>query len=88
MVDAELSAIAVLRIISRVKIRAVHVQNAVRNITALCAAHREEGAALQLERLSTHQMDDVWTDFMHFSAVPSPHGIFVQSAKILVIALC
>lgn len=54
---------------------------------ALCAAHCEEGTALQLERLPTHQVNDVWADFMHHSAVPLLHWIFLQSVKVLVIAV-
>ena len=70
MVDAELSAIAAHGIVSLIKIWAVHIQNAVCNVVALCAAHCEERAALQLKRLPAHQMDDVWADFMHLSTVP------------------
>ena len=87
MIDTELSAIAAQGVISFVKIRAVHVQNAVRNVVALCAAHREEGAALQLECLSAHQVDDVRTDLMHLSTVPLLHRIFVQSIEVFVIAV-
>ena len=87
MVDAELSAIAAHGIVSFVKIRAVHIQNAVRNVVALCAAHCEEGAALQLERLPAHQVNDVRADFMHLSAVPLLHGIFVQSIEVFMIAV-
>ena len=87
MVDTELSAIAAQRIVPFVKIRAVHVQNPVCNVVALCAAHREEGAALQLERLTAHQVNDVRTDLMHLSAVPLLHRIFVQSIEVFMIAV-
>ena len=87
MVDAKLSAIAAQRIVPFVKIRAVHIQNPIRNVMALCAAHREEGAALQLERLSAHQVNDVRTDLMHLSAVPLLHGIFVQRIEVFMIAV-
>ena len=54
---------------------------------ALCAAHCEEGAALQLERLPAHQMDDMWTNFLHFPAVPLLHGIFAQSIKVFMVSI-
>lgn len=54
---------------------------------ALCAAHREERAALQLERLSTHQMYDVRADFMYLPTAPLFHGIFVQSIKVFMISV-
>ena len=54
---------------------------------ALCAAHREEGAALQLERLSAHQVNDVWADFMHLPAVPLLHRIFVQRIEVFMSAV-
>lgn len=54
---------------------------------ALSTSHREKRAALQLERLPAHQMDDMWTDFMHLSAVPLLHGIFIQRVEVFVIAV-
>lgn len=42
---------------------------------------------MQLERLPAHQMDDMWTDFMHLSAVPLLHGIFIQRVEVFVIAV-
>ena len=32
-------------------------------------------------------MDDMWTDFMHLSAVPLLHGIFIQRVEVFVIAV-
>ncbi len=87
MVDAELSTIAAHGIVSLIKIWAVHIQNAICNIVALCAAHREEGAALQLERLPARQVNDVRADFVYFAAVPFLHGIFVQGIEVFVIAV-
>ena len=87
MVDAELPAIAAQGIVSLVKIRALHVQNAIRKVVALCAAHREERAALQLECLPAHQVNDVRTDFMHLSAVPLLHGIFIQRVEVFMVAV-
>lgn len=87
MVNAKLPAIAAQAVILFVKIWAVHVQNAVSNIMALCAAHREEGAALQLERLPAHQVDNVRTDLIHPSAVPLFQRMFVQRIEVFMIAV-
>ena len=87
MVDAELTVIAAQAVISFVKIRAVHVQNAVCNVVALRTAHCEEGTVLQLKRLTAHQVNDVRADLMHVSAVPLFHGIFVQRIEVFVIAV-
>ena len=54
---------------------------------ALCAAHREEGAVLQIERLPAHQVNDVRTDLMYLSAVPLFHRIFIQRIEVFVIAV-
>ena len=54
---------------------------------ALCAAHREEGAALQLERLPAHQVDNVRTDLIHPSAVPLFQRMFVQRIEVFMIAV-
>ena len=54
---------------------------------ALCAAHHEEGAALQLERLPARQVNDVQADFVYFAAVPLLHGIFAQSIKVFMVSI-
>ena len=54
---------------------------------ALCAAHCEERAALQLERLTAHQVNDVRANSMHLSSVPFLHGIFVQHIEVFMIAV-
>ena len=54
---------------------------------ALCAAHCEERAALQLERLAAHQVNDVRANSMHLSSVPFHHGIFVQRIEVFMIAV-
>ena len=87
MVDPELTAIAAQAVISFVEIRAVHIQNAVCNVVALCAAHCEESAVLKLKCLPAHQVNDVRSDFMHFPTVPLLHGVFVQSVKVFMIAV-
>lgn len=87
MIDTELSAIAAQGITSLVKIYAVRIQNAIRNIVALCTAHRKEDAVLQFEHLPANQVNDLRTDFVCFSTVPLFHGIFVQSIEIFVITV-
>ena len=87
MVDAELTVIAAQGIVSFVKFRAVHVQNAVCNIVALRTAHCEERVVLQIECLPAHQVNDVRSDFMHFSTVPSLNGIFIQHVEVFMIAV-
>ena len=74
-------------IVALVKIRAVHIQNPIRNIMALRTAHCEERAALQLERLPAHQVNDVRANSMHLSAVPLLHRIFVQRIEVFMIAV-
>ena len=54
---------------------------------ALRTAHREEGAALQLERLPAHQVNDVWADFMHLPSVPLLDGVLVQGIEIFMVSV-
>ena len=87
MVDTELPTVAAQGIVPFVKIRAVHVQNPIRNVMALRTAHREESAALKLKHLPAHQVDDVRADFMHHSAVPLFQRMFVQRIEVFMIAV-
>ena len=74
-------------IVALVKIRAVHIQNPIRNIMALRTAHCEERSALQLECLPAHQMEDVRAYFMYRSAVPLLDGVFVQGIEIFMVSV-
>ena len=87
VVDAKLSAIAAQSIVALVKIRTVHVQNPIRNVMALRAAHREERSALQLERLSAHQMENMRAYSVNLPSVPLLDGVFVQGIEIFMVSV-
>ena len=51
------------------------------------AAHGEDFAAIQREKLAAHQVDDVVRHAVYLAAVPQLHRILVQQAEILVVAI-
>ena len=68
------------------KIRGIRLQNPILNIVAFCAAHGEEAAALQLEDLTAHQVQNMGTNAMHLAAVPLCHGVSRQRVIVFMVA--
>ena len=53
---------------------------------AFCAAHSEEAAALQLEDLTAHQVQNMGTNTVYLTAVPLHHWISFQRVIVFMVA--
>ena len=69
------------------EIRVIRFQNASGNIVAPGTAEGKESFSVNFKHLTTHQMDDRRSDFMHLTPVPFFDRISIQSVKILVISV-
>lgn len=86
MVDPETGAHSSESPILFFKIRCFGIQNTIINIVTPGAAHGEEGISLQVEDLTTHQMDHMGPNALDFSTVPFFYGVFPQQVEVFVVA--
>lgn len=52
------------------KIRGIRLQNSILDVMAFCAAQREEAVTIQLEDLTSHQVQHTGANAMYLAAVP------------------
>ena len=57
------------------------------SVMAFCTAHGEKAFALDIEKLSSHKVDNAWGYSVYLSSMPVFYGISVQEVEILVIAV-
>ena len=67
------------------KIRGIRLQNPILDIMAFGTAHGEEAAALQLEDLAAHQVQNMGTNAVYLAAVPLRHGVSFQRVIVFVV---
>ena len=68
------------------KIRGIRLQNSILDVMTFCAAHGEEAAALQLEDLTAHQVQNMGTNTVYLTAVPLCRGVSFQRVIVFVVA--
>ena len=72
------------------KIRGIRLQNPILDIMAFGTAHGEEAAALQLEDLAAHQVQNMGTNAVYLAAVPLRHGVssVVGTPDVSILMIC